>query len=294
MQRRASGGSNRRGAVVEVVERRPAGSRVTDGWLGFLVTDEAAGVVKRVGIGDTGQEELRPVVVEHGRCPCTVATLDLCQVLPDRDDLNPVRRAGRRQPVELGERGDVGRLVEHHQEGRVQRTTRFRGHGERTRQHRLCQRGEVPAQAALVMGGRAEVQRVRAVQKMVRLEGADRRWPGRRVGERGEHRLGRGVDGAAGPFVATPGRLRRMEDLGRGGALEDRRHFADFLRVHPADHVGHGATVQRRRDEQRGQELGCGGVPELPVGGRARTPRRLTQLGGGPAGLTPLPAARER
>ena len=111
------------------------------------------------------------------------------------------------------------------------------------------------------------------------------------MGERGEHRLGRGVDGAAGAVVTTPGRLRRVEDLGRGGALEDGRHLADFLRVDPAHHVGHGATVERRRDEERRQELGCGGVPELPVAGRALTLGRLAQLGGGPTRLMPLAAA---
>ncbi len=258
---------------------------------GFLVPDEAAGVVERVGVGDTGQEELRPVVVEHGRSPCSVTALDLRQVLPHRDDLNAVRRAGRRQAVELRERGDVGRLVQHHQERWVERTTCFRGHGERTRQHRLCQRSEIPAQATLVMSGRAEVQRVGALQEVVRLEGADRRRPGRRVGKRGEHRLCRGVNGAAGAFVATPGGLRRMEDLGRGGPLEDRRHFADFLRVHPAHHVSHGATIERRRHEQRRQEFRRRGVPEVPIGGRAPALGRLTQFGGGPAGLTPLAAA---
>ncbi len=58
-------------------------------------------------------------------------------------------------------------------------------------------------------------------------------------------------------------------DLGRRGALQDGGHLADLLRVDPAHDVGHGAAVERRGDEEWRQELGRGGVPELPVRRRA-------------------------
>ena len=65
----------------------------------------------------------------------------------------------------------------------------------------------------------------------------------------------------------------------------------DFLRVDPAHDVGHGATVERGGDEEGRQELGRGGVPELPVRRRPVAFGRLAQFGGGAAGFTPLAAA---
>ena len=58
--------------------------------LDLLVADQTAGVFEGVRIGDAGQEELGPVVVEHGRRPGAVPAPDLRQVLPHRDDLDPV------------------------------------------------------------------------------------------------------------------------------------------------------------------------------------------------------------
>ena len=114
-------------------------------------------------------------------------------------------------PSSSGKRSNVRRLVQHDEQGRVERSTRSRRAGEGVRQHRLGQRREVPAQPALIVGGRAEVQGVGPAQQMARLERAGRRPPGRRMGEGGEHRLGRGVDGAARALVTAPGRLGGMQ-----------------------------------------------------------------------------------
>ncbi len=106
----------------------------------LLVADQPAGVLERVGIGDPGQEQLGPVVVQHRRRPGAVAGPHLGQVLPDRHELDPVRRTGRGQPVELGQRGDVRRLVEHDEERRVERAARTGGLAKACDKHLLGQR----------------------------------------------------------------------------------------------------------------------------------------------------------
>ena len=56
------------------------------------------------------------MVVHHAARPGAVAGLELRQVLPNRDQLDPVAGRRRRQDVELGQRRDIGRLVEHHEQ----------------------------------------------------------------------------------------------------------------------------------------------------------------------------------
>ena len=114
------------------------------------------------------------------------------------------------------------------------------------------------------------------------------------MGERGEHRLGRGVDGTAGALVTTPGRLRGVQDLGRRLPLQNAGHLADLLSVDPPHDIGHGPPIERGRREQGRQQLRCRGVPEVPVGRRPLALGRLAQLGGGPAGLAPLTTTGER
>ncbi len=81
-----------------------------------------------------------------------------------------------------------------------------------------------------------------------------------------------------------------------GGAahFEDAGDLADLLHVDPADHVGHRAAVQRRRQEQRGQQLGRRGVPELAVGRRPVSLGGVAQVRGDPGGHRPLGAAGQR
>ena len=102
------------------------------------------------------------------------------------------------------------------------------------------------------------------------------------------------ADRAAGALVAAPGGPRRVEGLGRRGALQDVGHLADLLGVDPAHHVGHGAAVERRGMEERGQHLGRRGVPELAVRRRPVGLGRLAEVGGGPAGPVPLRTPGER
>ena len=131
-------GRRRRGATARRITRHR-------GMGGLFVPDEPAGVVEGVGVRDAGQEQLGPVIVEHGRRPGPVPAPDLRQVLPHRDDLDPVRRTGGGEPVELGQRSDMRRLVQYDEERGIERPARLRGARERMGQHGLGQRGEVAA-----------------------------------------------------------------------------------------------------------------------------------------------------
>ena len=53
--------------------------------------------------------------------PLAVAGLDLGKVLPDGHQLDAQAGGGRRQGVEVAQRGDVGRLVEHDEQGWIER-----------------------------------------------------------------------------------------------------------------------------------------------------------------------------
>ena len=44
----------------------------------------------------------------------------------------------------------------------------------------------------------------------------------------------------------------------------------DFAGIDPSHDVGHRPLGGRRRQEERGKELGSGGVPEVAVGERSR------------------------
>ena len=87
-----------------------------------------------------------------------------------------------------------------------------------------------------------------------------------RVGEDLDHRLGRRVDSAALSFVASPRGPQRLESLTVSGSVERVAHLVGLLLVHPAHHVGHGAAGYRCGQQQRRQQLGGGGVPEVAVG----------------------------
>ena len=99
------------------------------------------------------------MVVDDGRGPLAVAGLDLGQVLPHRDQLHPEAGGGGGQCVEVAQGGDVGRLVEDDEQGRVDRPP-----GRRPPAHRgqdLVDEGaEEGAELFLVVAGGGDVQRV--------------------------------------------------------------------------------------------------------------------------------------
>ena len=86
----------------------------------LLVADQVAGVLEGRRVRDPRQEDLGPVVVHHRRRPRPVAGGHLGQVVPDGHQLDAVAGRRGRQRVEVGQRGDVGRLVQHHQQRRVE------------------------------------------------------------------------------------------------------------------------------------------------------------------------------
>jgi hypothetical protein len=96
----------------------------------------------------------------------------------------------------------VRRLVEHHEERGFQGLSRTRRLRERMGEDLLGQRAEIPAQATLVVGRRAEVERVGTPEQVGWFEGGARGVAG--IGERGQDRLGGGVHRAARALVTTP------------------------------------------------------------------------------------------
>ena len=207
----------------------------------------------------------------------------------------PCDAAGGGQAVELGQRRDVGRLVEHHQQRWVEPAARPGGGRESVRQDLLRQGREVAAQPPLVVGRRAQVQRVCAAEELVRLEGRARTAPicAALMNERRQHCLRSRVDGAARPLVAAPGGAGGFQRVGWRGTLEDAGDLADLLRIDPADDVGHTASIERSGQEQRRQQLGRRGVPELPVRRRAVRLGRVAEVRRRPASLGPVDATRQ-
>ena len=212
------------------------------------------------------------------------------QVLPHGHQLDAVGGTCGRQAVEFGQGRDMCRLIEHDQERWIQRLARPGCLGERVRQDLLGQRSEVAPQPALIMRRCTQVEGVAASKELGRFECIATRLTS---GEGRKNGLGRGVHRAARAFIAAPRGAGGIERFGHSRLFEDGRHLAGLLRVDPTNDVGHGTTVVRRRKEQRGQELGRGGVPELPVGGGAVGLGRLRQVGGYPVGAGPICAKGE-
>ena len=163
---------------------------------------------------------------------------------------------------------------------------------ERLGEDLLGQRAEIPAQPTLVVGGRAEVERVTAAEQIGRVEGVARTVAG--IGERSQDRLRRGVHRAAGALVATPRRPGRVQRFRHSCLFENEGHLAGLLRVDPSHHIGHRPTVARGGEEERCQQFRRGGVPELAVGGGAVGLGRLRQIGRRPSRPGPLHARGER
>src|SRR5690606_13291535 len=83
---------------------------------GSLIADEAADVVEGGGVGDAGEDDFGAVVVDDGLGEGAVAGLDLGEVLPDGDELDPDAASGGGDLGEIGEGCDIGGFVDHEQE----------------------------------------------------------------------------------------------------------------------------------------------------------------------------------
>ena len=145
--------------------------------------------------------------------------------------------AGGGQAVELGQRRDVGRLVEHDQQRRIERAVRLGPTGRRPpRAPPSPARRRAPAAAAGRGRARRDTGRApRVRERRRRSVGGVVGAGGHQVDERLEHRLGGRVDRAALPVVALPGRPGGLDRLGHAGRLEHVDHLVDLLGVHPAD-----------------------------------------------------------
>ncbi len=118
------------------------------------LADERTGVLERARVGNSRQEDLRPVIVHDTARTGAVAGVQLRKVLPHRDELHAVTRRRRRQHVEFGQGCNVGGLIEHDEQRRVERCTLPAGSLVRGLDDLGHQGGEQRPQATLVMGGR--------------------------------------------------------------------------------------------------------------------------------------------
>ena len=91
----------------------------------------------------------------------------------------------------------------------------------------------------------------------------------RRVGERLEHGFGGRVHRAPLPVLLGETGLGRLGCLAHPDGVQQLEDLRLLLGVHPSHHVGHVAPARGRGEQQRGQQLGRGGVPEVAVGHRA-------------------------
>ena len=234
------------------------------------------------------------MVVEHRRSSRAVTTLYLRQVLPDGYQLDPVEAQVAASPSSSGNRRDVRRLVEHHQQRWVQWSSGPGRSLERRPEHLLGQRTEVATKSPLVVGGRAQVEGVRtAVEQSARFEHVSQPRLAH-LRKRRQDRLRRRRHRASCPLVAAPGRLRRGECLAGPVPLENVGDLRHLLGVDPPHDIGHGAATPGCGQEQRGKELGRRGVPKLSIGRRPVGLRRLAEIGSHSAGPAPIGAARKR
>src|SRR5437764_7542787 len=126
----------------------------------LLLADESAGEVQSVEVRYCPQQQLCPVVVDDSASGIAVPEFDLRDVLEDRDDLHPHRRGGRGDRRQVVDGSDVGGLVEDDQQRRVERLPCSTCLPVGAADHLPEQRGEQWAEAVLLVGWRAQVERV--------------------------------------------------------------------------------------------------------------------------------------
>ena len=234
------------------------------------------------------------MVVDHRRRPGAESGADLGQVVPDGDQLDAVTGRGGGQRVEVGHRGDVRRLVEHHQqrwvEGSAGAGDQVVGPVEDGPQDPHEQRGQAP----LVVGRGTEVQRVRTGQQGGRGRAPVRPGWGARPGERLEQGLERGHDRAPLTLLLAERRTGGVDRRRHARPPEEVEHLLLLAGLDPVHDLGHAASAAGRREEQGGEQPGGRGVPEVAVGHRADLgPPDLGEGRRRPSGPGPGPRLRQ-
>ena len=142
---------------------RPDGSVDVVGFCDFadgFFADEPAHVVQGGGVGDSGEDDLGSVVVDHGLGEGGVHALELGEVLPDGYQLDADTTSRGRQLGEVGERSDVGGLVNDEEEGFSEAGVRMVGPLVDGVDYLFDERGEQGSEAFLFVYGGADIQRV--------------------------------------------------------------------------------------------------------------------------------------
>ena len=264
-----------------------------------LVADQPRPELQRGEVGQAGEEQLGPVVVQDRGGLGAVAGLQLALVMPDRDQLDALPPGGGGQHVQVGQGGAVARLVqEQPQPGRQHPVGGegglLLGGGHHLLGDRLEQRSEQP----LLVGGGVQVDRVVPAQEAVEVQvvavgrGADAF-----VAVDGQDLLGRGVQGVDGPVGAVLRRLPGIDGGRHPGRLQDGLDLLVLAAVEPMQDLGHAKALGGGGEQHGGEELGAHGLPEAMLGpllfGRGLLDR-IGQLDGGLLGARPGPAGGQR
>jgi hypothetical protein len=102
------------------------------------------------------------VVDDRVRAVATPALLRLREVLEHRHQLQSLARSRGGEHIQVGDGGDVGRLIEHEEQRRIERFSTQRARAVELLDHLLDQRHEQRPEAVLITDGRAEIEGVRA------------------------------------------------------------------------------------------------------------------------------------
>ena len=208
-----------------------------------------------------------------------VARLHLGQVLKDGDELDAMARRGGRQRIQLGQWSDVGGFVEHHQEGRVKGRTQLGGPFVGRFDDARDQGGEQRTQTALIVGRRAQVEGVPRIEEPGRLDDGvvERSVTGPRPGTSADAATSGSAKASTTVSAVVYTALRCLSSrsqlaltacnasrASKTSSTSDTSSISWL--IDPAHDVGHRPARQRRRQHHRPEQLGGGGVPEVPVG----------------------------
>ena len=133
--------------------------------LDLFLAQHGTKVVERGAVGDPGAEQPRDVVGHHRLGAVAAPALaDLAEVLKDREDLHTLAGRGRGDLAEVGQRRDVGGLVEAQQQRRVDRLPGPRRAREGLLDDGVDERREQAAEPVLVVGRRGQIEGVGPLQ----------------------------------------------------------------------------------------------------------------------------------
>ena len=180
-----------------------------------LVADQPRPQLQGGEVGQAGEEQLGPVVVQDGGRLRPIPGLQLALVMPDRHQLDALPPGRRRQHVQVRQGGAVARLVqEQPQPGAEHAVGGERGPLLGGRHHLLGDRLEQGSEQPLLVGGGVQVDRVVPAQEAVQVQvvavggGRDAL-----VAVDVQDLLGRGIQRVDGPvgavLAATPRRRSR-------------------------------------------------------------------------------------